>query len=609
MSPSTTIRSSSDRPLRDLVCFVLAAVIAVLASSATLHAAQDDRLTQGPLRFGAFEARFVASTTNAPAAFRIAGDGWPALAGSWRFADGELVLTPAEGSQEPPGCAAPGVYRLQPVGENGVRLEHRSDECRIRRMVLDRSIWHPADEPIEQPAREIVRTQHQPASALPAAVATDVKWPGFRGPAARGVLDGVDLPDRWNVETGNGIRWRVEIPGLAHSSPAIWGDVVFVTTAISSGGPSDFRPGLYGDGDAADDRHQHSFEIWALSRKDGSVVWKRTAARAVPTDRRHIKSTYANATPATDGRIVVASFGSEGVHAYTMSGTPLWSLDLGRMDLGAYDVPSYEWGPASSPTIWNGIVFLQVDTQLDSFVLAVRADDGTTLWKADRDELPTWGTPTVVGVEPLEGGPSEAALEPAWQLVTNGSNFIRSYDARSGQEIWRLGRSSKITAPTPFFADGLIFVASGRAPERPLFAVRPDARGDITLADGQDASQAVAWSRERRGSYMPTPLVYRGVLYVLANNGVLDAYSAATGEEHYRQRIDHGGSGFSGSPVAADGRLYLPGEDGDVFVVRTGTEFELIQRNEMGGLLMSTPALAPGVMLVRTKDHLTAIGR
>src|SRR4029079_12739204 len=218
-----------------------------------------------------------------------------------------------------------------------------------------------------------------------------------------------------------------------------------------------------------------------------------------PIGKRHIKSTYASATPVTDGRIVVASFGSQGVHAYAVKGTFLWKVDLGHLDIGAYDIPSFEWGPASSPIIWNGLVILQVDTQADSFLLALKAATGETAWKTPREELPSWGTPTIV----------ETAAGP--ELVTNASNFVRGYDPKSGRELWRLGGSSKITAPTPIFANGLHIVASGRAPERPVFAVRPGARGDLTLADGATANTFVAWSKTGRGSYMPTPLAYRGI--------------------------------------------------------------------------------------------------
>jgi outer membrane protein assembly factor BamB len=293
---------------------------------------------------------------------------------------------------------------------------------------------------------------------------------------------------------------------------------------------------------------------------------------------------------------VVAWFGSQGVHAYDVDGRLLWKVDLGRVDIGAYDIPSYEWGPASSPIIWNGLVLLQCDTQADSFVLALDAGTGKTVWKTDRQELPSWGTPTVVTTE---GGD---------ELVTNASNYIRGYDPRTGVELWRLGGSSKITAPTPVAAGGIVIVASGRRPERPIFAVRPGARGDLTLDKDKASSRAIAWSKTGRGSYMPTPLAYDGTLYVLNNDGVFDAYDAQTGQEMYRRRLSPVGSGFSASPVAADGRIYLSNEDGEILVIAAGREFRQIGINSMGELLMATPALSDGVMYVRTSSSLFAIG-
>jgi outer membrane protein assembly factor BamB len=336
--------------------------------------------------------------------------------------------------------------------------------------------------------------------------------------------------------------------------------------------------------------------LYAIDKHTGRIRWERVAHEGVPRNKRHIKSTYASATPATDGRILVAWFGSEGVHAFDVNGEPLWRVDLGRVDMGAYDVPDYEWGPASSPILWNGLVILQCDTQADSFVLALDARTGETVWMTMRDELPSWGSPTVA----MTAGGAE--------LVTNASNFIRGYDARTGRELWRLGGSSRITAPTPIVADGLIVVASGRAPERPIFAVRPGSRGDLTLPPERTSSAAVAWSWIARGSYMPTPLAYDGLLYVLANNGVLDAYEIATGREVYRQRLPLVGSGFSASPVAADGKIYLSNEDGEMLVVRAGRTFEHIATNSMGELLMATPALSGGVMYVRGASSLFAIG-
>jgi outer membrane protein assembly factor BamB len=444
--------------------------------------------------------------------------------------------------------------------------------------------------------RRIVRTTAALQPTLPEPASAAGSWPSFRGPFASGVADGQRLPDRWDGASGRNILWRTPIPGLAHSSPIVWGDTIFVTTAISSRKDATFKPGLYGDGDASDDRSVHRWVLYAIDRHTGRIRWERVAHEGVPRNRRHIKSTYASATPATDGRIIVAWFGSEGVHAFDVNGERLWTVDLGRVDMGAYDVPDYEWGPASSPILWNGLVILQCDTQADSFVLALDARTGETVWMTGREELPSWGSPTVV----MAAGGAE--------LVTNASNFIRGYDPRTGRELWRLGGSSKITAPTPIVADGLIVVASGRAPERPIFAVRPGSRGDITLPPGRTSSDAIAWSWTARGSYMPTPLAYDGLLYVLANNGVLDAYEVTTGREIYRQRLPLVGSGFSASPVAADGKIYLSNEDGEMLVVRAGRTFEHIATNSMGELLMATPALSDGVMYVRGASSLFAIG-
>ncbi len=399
------------------------------------------------------------------------------------------------------------------------------------------------------------------------------------------------------MTTGENILWKASIPGLGHSSPIVWGNVLFVTSAISEKQGATFKPGLYGDGDASDDRTPQQWTITALDKKTGKVLWNRVAHSGVPHNKRHIKSTYASGTPATDGRIVVAWFGSEGVHAYDVAGNFRWKVDLGRVDMGAYDIPTFEWGPASSPIIWNDLVIVQCDTQADSFLIALNALTGQTVWKTERDELPSWGTPTVIDTP---AGP---------ELVTNASNFVRGYDPRTGKELWRLGRSSKITAPTPIAAGGLMVIASGRAPERPVFAVRPGARGDITPPTGATSSEGLAWSKTGRGSYMPTPIAYDGLLYVLANNGLFDAYRIETGDEVYRQRLTHPGSGFSASPVAADGKIYLANEDGDMLVVTAGPDFKPIATNTMGEFLMATPALSEGVMYVKSASTLWAIGR
>jgi outer membrane protein assembly factor BamB len=422
-------------------------------------------------------------------------------------------------------------------------------------------------------------------------------WPSFRGSQAAGVAENQNLPDKWDGAKGTNIKWKTRIPGLAHSSPIVWGNRVFVVTAISSAGNDNFKPGLYGEGTASEDRSVHQWKLYTLDKNTGKVLWERTAYEGVPREKRHIKSSYANSTPATDGRYVIAFFGSQGLYAYDMNGKLVWKKDLGVLDAGAYDIPSYEWGTASSPIIYKNLVIVQCDTQNEDFLMASDIKTGKTVWKAAREEFPSWGTPTVyTGKNRVE-------------LVTNASNFIRGYDPDTGKELWRLGGSSKITAPTPVFYNDLIVVASGRRPEAPIFVIRAGARGDITLTKGESASKDIAWSKQQRGSYMPTPLIYGDYLYVLGNAGLFDCYDLKTGAEVYRQRLPHQGEGFSASPVAADGRIYLPSEDGDIFVVKAGPQFELLATNPVGELLMATPAISSGMMFVRTQHHVLAISR
>jgi outer membrane protein assembly factor BamB len=544
-------------------------------------------IPSGQLSFGTFTARFVPDGT-----FTLEGEGWPSFNGSWKADGGQIELLVPKGAD---GCDGPGRYRFR-VDDRHLTFDLVSDGCEPRRMILDRSTWGPAGAARVVAARRIERTVADRSPLRAKAGDGAGSWPSFRGPRASGIAEKQGLPDTWNVQTGKNVLWRTPIPGLAHSSPIVWGDRIFVTSAISSRPDATFRRGLYGDGDASDDRSRQRWVVYAIDKRTGKTLWERVAHEGEPLNKRHIKSTYASSSPATDGRIVVAWFGSEGVYAYDLDGTLRWKVDLGRVDMGAYDIPTFEWGPASSPIIWNGLVILQCDTQADSFVLALNAETGETAWKTERNELPSWGTPTVASTP---AGP---------ELVTNASNFIRGYDPRTGKELWKLGHSSKITAPTPVATDDLFVVASGRAPERPIFVIRPGARGDLTLRDGETSSQSIAWSRTARGSYMPTPLIYDGLLYVLANNGLFDAYDLKTGDETYRQRLPEIGSGYSASPVAADGKIYLSNEDGEMLVVAAGPAFRHIATNSIGEPLMATPALSEGVMYVRSARTLFAIG-
>ena len=575
----STLKSFMVPGVSILLC-VLFSILLTNAQEATV------KLPSEPLKFGIFQVQFDPQGT-----FKLSGDRWPTLAGTWKATGNEIEFTVPTG---PEGCDKAGRYTVR-AESTKIGFDVIADPCQARRMIVDRSTWVPVTEIRPIPARVITRTG---GTSAPVVGTQNSKgsWPSFRGAGASGVASGQNLPDKWDPKTGENILWRTPIPGLAHSSPIVWSDRIFVTTAVSTDPKATFRPGLYGDGDASKDRSRQRWMLYSIDKRTGKVLWERLAYQGEPLEKRHIKSTYANSTPATDGRIVVAWFGSEGVYAYDFEGRLLWKVDLGRIDLGAYDIPTYEWGPASSPIIWNNLVILQCDTQADSFLLALDASTGKTVWKTDRQELPSWGTPTI------------AMTSTGPQLVTNASNFIRGYDPRNGKELWHLGGSSKITAPTPVFADDLFVVVSGRGPERPIFVVHPNARGDLTLTNGSTSSEAIAWSMTGRGSYMPTPLVYNGTLYVLGNNGVFDAYELKTGKEVYRQRLPLVGSGFSASPVAADGKIYLTNEDGEILVVAAGEKFSHIATNSIGELVMATPALSEGVMYVRSAQSLFAIG-
>jgi outer membrane protein assembly factor BamB len=567
---------------------LLLAFVLLVAGSNVTSQQSDLKMPSEQLKFGAFTAQFDQGGT-----FKLEGKGWPPLNGNWKGTGNEIELwTPGA----PRGCDKPGRFRVRREGTH-VGFEVVADECQVRKLIIDGSTWSPISEVKTLPVRKITRTQGQRVSLSGAKVSNKGSWSSFRGNEASGIADGQNLPERWNVKTGENILWRTSIPGLAHSSPVVWGNQIFVTSAVSTDPKASFRPGLYGDGDASKDRSVHRWMIYAIDKRTGSALWERMAHQGEPLEKRHIKSTYANSTPATDGRIVVSWFGSQGVFAYDVKGRFLWKVDVGRIDAGAYDIPTVEWGPASSPIIWKNLVIIQCDTQADSFLLALDAATGKTIWKTDREEIPSWGTPTVVTTST---GP---------QLITNASNYIRAYDPKTGKELWRLGGSSKITAPTPIISEDLIVVVSGRGPERPIFVVRPNGRGDLTLKDGKKSSEAVVWSMTGRGSYMPTPIAYQGALYVLNNNGLLDAFDLKTGKEFYRQRLDPVGSGFSASPVAADGKLYLSSEDGEIMVIAAGEKFTHVATNSMGELLMSTPALSEGVMYVRSAASLFAIGR
>lgn len=422
------------------------------------------------------------------------------------------------------------------------------------------------------------------------------QWPQFRGPDASGVSTSAAATE-WNGESGKNVLWKREIPGLAHSSPIIWGDRIFVTSAVAATGESaKLKIGLYGDIGSVPDEGAQAFKVYSIDRKSGKVIWERTAISRQPRTKRHPKSTHANPTPATDGDVLIASFGSEGLFAFNFDGKLLWQKDLGTLDAGFYMFPGAQWGYASSPIIRDGQVIVQADVQKDSFLAAFDVKTGKELWRTARTDVPTFGTPAVV--------PYTAPGGPKRQIVLNGWKHIGGYDLRNGKELWRLKGGGDIPVPTPVFADGVVVITNAHGQGRPIYAVKTDAAGDL----GENKS-SMAWSQDKAGNYMQTPLLNKGLGYFCFDNGVLTVYELSSGERVYQQRLGGGTSGFSSSPVAAGDNLYITNEEGKTFVLALGREYKLLNENELGEPVMATPAIADGVIYLRGRSHLFAIGQ
>ena len=327
------------------------------------------------------------------------------------------------------------------------------------------------------------------------------------------------------------------------------------------------------------------------------MLWERTAHSGVPKIKRHMKSTHANSTLATDGERLIAFFGSEGVYAYDLKGKLLWQKQLGVLDAGYYQVPDAQWETGSSPILHDGVVVIQADVQKGSFLAAFDAATGNELWRQSRSDVPTWSTPTAHKVNGQT------------QLLVNGMRQAGAYDLKTGKPIWTLSGGGDIPVPTPVASDGLVYLTNAHGTMAPVYAIRETASGDISLTADASSNAGVAWSYPRGGGYMCTPLVYRGLVYIVAYNGVLTVYDAKSGEKKFTERLAGGTAAFTASPVAGDGKVYLANEDGQVFVLKAGPTYELMALNDMGSSVLATPAISEGRLLFRTQRELIAIGQ
>ena len=443
-------------------------------------------------------------------------------------------------------------------------------------------------------------------------VATDgaaQHWPKFRGANAGNVADDPALPDTWS-ETEN-IAWKIDIPGLSWSSPVVWDDHIFITTAISAAGDEEVQPipGLYDPGEhngAVPPAGEHRWVVYDIDFETGAVRWARELHREVPTITRHLKNSYASETPVTDGERLYVYFGAIGmVAALDFDGEILWTKDTGTFNT------MQAMATASSPALHDDRLYVLNDNTTQSFLTALDTATGEEIWRVNRQEGgQTWATPLIW----------ENSLRT--EIVTAASSRVRSYDL-DGSLLWELGGMSLLTTPSPFTSHGLVYISSGYpgGALRPVYAIQPGATGDISryqevssgLQEGFPGTRSysrddhVVWSYPLLGTYSTTALVYGDIYYTLLDRGFLLAHDASTGEEIYgRQRLEIG-NGFTASPWGYNGKIFLLSEDGDTFVVKAGAEFEILHKNSLNEMSLSTPAVARGSLILRTQSKLYRI--
>lgn len=440
------------------------------------------------------------------------------------------------------------------------------------------------------PKRITTTAPKKPTLKRPAAA--DANSPQFRGPRGDGVAYGANLPVTWS--TTSNVVWSCTIPGKGWSSPVVWGDRVYVTSALGPGkveAPRELGASVIEHIRGETTGDEHEYMLHAVDWQTGKLLWSQCARKAVPPGRIHPKNSYASETPVTDGERVYAYFGGIGLFCYDMGGRELWSREWGSFEI------DWNWGTSASPVLHGDRLFLVNDNAEHSFLVALDKRTGEDAWRVERDEKSNWSNPFV------------------WQndrrteLVTSGSGKVRSYDL-DGKPLWELSGMSSVTVPTPFAADGLLYIASGceRGSFRPVYAIRPGARGDISLQGEATSNEFVVWCQRRAAPYVTSPLVYDGILYVLLDRGHLAAYDAATGEEIYgKQRFTTGKAAFTASPWAYDGKIFCLTETGDTYVVEAGPEFRVLRVNPLDEATLATPAVARDSLVIRTLTRLYRI--
>jgi len=383
-------------------------------------------------------------------------------------------------------------------------------------------------------------------------------WPQWRGPSGQGIVDTGDYPDTWSA-TEN-VRWKVEVPGRGNSSPIVWKDRIFLTSAI--------------DG--------MKRVVQCFRRDDGKLLWETAAPAPASAERLYRKNSYASATPVTDGTSVFALFGNSGLVALDFNGKQLWHYSFG-------ETSNYH-GPGGSPLLYKDRIIFYQDQRTDAFIAAIDAKTGKLLWKTPRQEKVGWGTPAAIRVGDHD------------EIVVNGQFAVRAYDPATGRELWSVRGNTMEVIPAPVVGQGLLFCSSGRA--GPTFAIRPGGKGDVT-------DTHVAWQTPRGSPFIPSPLAHGDYLYLINDmSAIATCLEAKTGNTVWQGRLGEAKrEGFSASPTLVNGKVFFTNDDGDTFVLAAGREFKLLRTNSIGETMLATPALVDGTWYFRTAAHLIAVGR
>lgn len=447
-------------------------------------------------------------------------------------------------------------------------------------------------------------------------------WHRFRGPDGTGVAPTSNPPTTWGKETN--VKWSVPIPGRGSASPIVWGNRIFILTAIKTertslaeGGlpesrqsnlrlvvnseeqpdvrlvqqpppreedrPRRHRRGFFGFGRGTPPTNVHEFVVLCLDRKTGETIWERTACEAIPHERHHNTASFASASPVTDGKNLYVSFGSRGIYSYDLDGNLRWEKDLGDMRT------RNSFGEGASPALYDDTLVINWDQEDQSFIAALDVNSGDVRWKVDRDEASSWTTPFVLD----HSGKT--------QVIVNGSNRVRSYDIKSGELIWECGGQAMNPVATPVVYDDLGIFMTGRR-GHVAQAIRLDSRGDVS------DSKQVAWEFLDGTPYVPSPLLYGKRLYFTKSlNAILTCVEADTGEPLYENKRLPGLESIYSSLVGAGGNVYISSRNGSTLVLKDGPEFEVLATNDLGKTIDATLAIAGNEIFIRTEQQLYCI--